>query len=421
MGGTPSRPSEELAATLQEGIETACATAARLIQQADVLLLCTGAGFSADSGLAIYADVAKVAAYKSRELEYHDICHPKWLFSEPELFWGFWGQCYNDYRDTAPHPGYEIIDRWADKWFRHSQTAEDVRTILAGRKGQSDDVKPPYIVADHAGAFFVFTSNVDAHHFDWFRACEIRECHGNTELYQCAGNPENDDRPCPAVWRAPLDFRFQVDKTTMLAPKARSAKGAEAPTAAASDTATAAGEADAPRVGRIRGSARTTTLRYMPSSPDGLPSTADATGFAQNHPTCPGCGGLARPAILMFGDGSWLDDDSQAERWSDWAEGARTLAERRNSGPTPLRVVLLEIGAGNNVTTVRSTAERELKKFLNSGADAKLVRINPDFPLGDGEDFSPTGCNAARVVSVMGRGLPCLQLIDAAMGQSGAK
>ena len=36
------------------------------------------------------------------------------------------------------------------------------------------------------GAFYVFTSNVDAHSFDAFRSCEVRECHGNTELWQCA-------------------------------------------------------------------------------------------------------------------------------------------------------------------------------------------------------------------------------------------
>ena len=26
-------------------------------------------------------------------LRYHDICSPRWLYSDPELFWGFWGQC----------------------------------------------------------------------------------------------------------------------------------------------------------------------------------------------------------------------------------------------------------------------------------------------------------------------------------------
>merc|ERR1712232_194940 len=99
-------------------VDIKCGEAARYISEADVFLLCTGAGFSADSGLAIYADVAKVEAYVARDLKYHDICQPLWLSSEPALFWGFWGQCFNDYRSTAPHDGYEILNRWADRRFR---------------------------------------------------------------------------------------------------------------------------------------------------------------------------------------------------------------------------------------------------------------------------------------------------------------
>ena len=74
-----------------------------------------GAGFSADSGLAVYDDVAKagnwicsvpihtwtqlqVKAYAERELDYMDLCDPKLVYREPPLFWGFWGQCFNDYR-----------------------------------------------------------------------------------------------------------------------------------------------------------------------------------------------------------------------------------------------------------------------------------------------------------------------------------
>jgi len=320
MGAGPSRPSVEVATFLLDRIDVVCAEAARNISEADILLLCTGAGFSADSGLAVYADVAKVQAYAARGLTYPDICQPRWLDKQPELFWGFWGQCHNDYRDTPPHEGYAIIDRWADRWFRQSRVARAVRGRLAavrraaepggntGEEGgaeenagtepadapagaeqhisgcdeipdrgaagteETSDEPPlspePYRVSGHAGSFFVFTSNVDAHHFDWFRACEIRECHGNTELYQCAearcsprGRPLRRDtrelednggaasssgvdrpnswkkvgNPCRAVWRAPRDFRFTVDKATMLAsasaPGVRGAARREVPAA----------------------------------------------------------------------------------------------------------------------------------------------------------------------------------------------
>lgn len=72
----------------------------------------------------------------------------------------------------------------------------------------------PYEVSDYAGAFYIFTSNVDAHHYDWFLPQEIRECHGNVELYQCAFGRA---RCGPGIWRAPMDFRFLVDPEKMLA------------------------------------------------------------------------------------------------------------------------------------------------------------------------------------------------------------
>lgn len=51
-------------------------------------VLSAGAGFSADSGLAVYADIAKVKAYEALNLEYHDICTPDWGDRFPELFYG---------------------------------------------------------------------------------------------------------------------------------------------------------------------------------------------------------------------------------------------------------------------------------------------------------------------------------------------
>lgn len=166
MGSQPSRPSESQEQDLKGKLDILAAEAARFISEADVFLLCTGAGFSADSGLAIYADVAKVPAYSQRNLEYHDICKPHWLERDPALFWGFWGQCYNDYRDTPPHEGYEIINSWVDRWFRTSSTANVLRAQLADRALASADAAgcedsaamgsayEPYRVTDHAGAFF---------------------------------------------------------------------------------------------------------------------------------------------------------------------------------------------------------------------------------------------------------------------------
>lgn len=481
-------PSPEQAALLQANLPAACGEAARLLLEADVFLLFTGAGFSADSGLAVYADVAKVGAYADRGLSYHDICHPKWLKTEPELFWGFWGQCFNDYRNTAPHDGYEILDRWAESRFRHSPVAKSIRDRLGSppapipEEGVAEpcppSFPPPYEVKEKAGAFFVFTSNVDAHHFDWFRACEIRECHGNTELYQCAGPSDEHGPPlCQGVWRAPPNFRFEVDKTTMLAPQVATSQTTQLEKGQYSDSHGAT-----PCIGHVLGSSRVTTLRYLEtadakakepqkvspqaaaptvakpsatSAPKARATSVPKAGvraksvpkvavkvktevklqapdvkapFAENHPCCKMCGGPGRPAILMFGDGSWLDVRQQEDRWNDWnnlvtrdlpSERADRTLNNGEEGVKPLKVLVMEIGAGGNVRTVRSMAESALRKLVKNGAEAKLVRINPDLPLGDSELTQDGGELERFMLPVMGRGLECLKMIDAAAGAIG--
>jgi len=86
-------------------------------------------------------------------------------------------------------------------------------------------------------------------------------------------------------------------------------------------------------------------------------------------PTCPDCGSIARPNILMFSDGSWLSHrtDEQADRLSDWLDSL--------SGK---QLTIIEIGAGLAVPTVRYFSETTLRDQSN----ATLIRINPDDPQG---------------------------------------
>ncbi len=90
------------------------------------------------------------------------------------------------------------------------------------------------------------------------------------------------------------------------------------------------------------------------------PETMRAVG---DLPTCPSCGSLARPNILMFGDATWVPDRSQTalDALHTW---------RRTAG----RLAVLEIGAGKAVTTVRRMAE------LASAASGALIRVNPREP-----------------------------------------
>ena len=49
----------------------------------------------------------EVAAYAERGLDYMDLCDPKLVHQEPPLFWGFWGQCFNDYRHRLAFAAFD--------------------------------------------------------------------------------------------------------------------------------------------------------------------------------------------------------------------------------------------------------------------------------------------------------------------------
>ena len=93
-------------------------------------------------------------------------------------------------------------------------------------------------------------------------------------------------------------------------------------------------------------------------------------------PRCRFCSAMARPNILMFGDWSWLDERTRAqqERFRLWAEG---LEKAR------ARFVVVELGAGTAVPTVRLTSERLVAKLRGT-----LIRLNsreatfPDHAIG---------------------------------------
>lgn len=78
-------------------------------------------------------------------------------------------------------------------------------------------------------------------------------------------------------------------------------------------------------------------------------------------PTCPRCGGLARPNILMFGDWGWLHqrEDTQSQALDRWLQKCH-------------RPVVIELGAGTAIASVRAFSQR-----IISRANGRLVRINP--------------------------------------------
>lgn len=99
-----------------------------------------------------------------------------------------------------------------------------------------------------------------------------------------------------------------------------------------------------------------------------------ATFRAQGQlPTCPHCGALARPNVLMFSDGAWLPNrtDAQLESLNEWAANIEARA-----------LCVIEMGAGSAIPTVRRFGEGLQRQ------GAVLVRINPRESDGAGGTIS---------------------------------
>jgi NAD-dependent SIR2 family protein deacetylase len=254
--------------------EHALDRAAAAIAAADALLIGAGAGMGVDSGLPDFRGKdgfwQAYPPYQRLGLDFVALANPRWFASDATLAWGFYGHRMGLYRQTTPHEGFAILNRWA------------------GRMKQ--------------GAF-IFTSNVDGQfQRAGFAPERIVEVHGSFDGMQCT-------RDCGVgIFPGEL-FEVEIDPETMRA------------------------------------------IHPLPS--------------------CPDCGSLARPNILMFGDSSWDSERTniQMHRLHSWIE--------------PLdgeRLVVIECGAGKAIPTVRRTCEDVVRQL-----GGNLVRINPrepDVPAG---------------------------------------
>ena len=108
----------------------------------------------------------------------------------------------------------------------------------------------------------------------------------------------------------------------------------------------------------------------------------DETVFEAQEPLplCRNCSALSRPNVLMFGDWHWVSarTDAQEKRFEAWLK--INLEEQR-------KLVIIEIGAGTAVATVRFTSEQTARNH-----DAVLIRINPrDYQAPQGHISLPVG------------------------------
>lgn len=101
--------------------------------------------------------------------------------------------------------------------------------------------------------------------------------------------------------------------------------------------------------------------KHVWSADDLEPMTDDAhCEWTGDLPTCPYCGKLARPNILMFNDDGWLSLREQlaSSNWEVWADRAKSL-------------VVIELGAGVEITSIRRISETQ---------GCPVIRINPRHP-----------------------------------------
>jgi NAD-dependent SIR2 family protein deacetylase len=120
-----------------------------------------------------------------------------------------------------------------------------------------------------------------------------------------------------------------------------------------------------------------------------------STMRAARTPRCPDCGAVARPNILMFGDYGWVADRTYDQRSRFDAFAAGHLDER---------TVVIELGAGTFVPTIRHTSEQL------GDRGGLVVRINPREPQID-----------AAHISMATGALEGLTAIDRAVGSASGK
>ena len=110
-------------------------------------------------------------------------------------------------------------------------------------------------------------------------------------------------------------------------------------------------------------------------SADGVEVEVDMKKFeAKNILTCPKCGAVARPNILMFDDWNWERNRAniQKQKYQKFLH--------KNSGKY---IAIIEIGAGTAIPTVRIEGEK-LAEF-----NSLLIRINPrDYKIESNLGFS---------------------------------
>eukprot|EP00434_Breviolum_minutum_P006536 symbB.v1.2.005769.t1/scaffold289.1/size287290/14 len=321
-------------------------TAADYIKKADALLICTGAGMGVDSGLGTFRgrNAGVWPPLKAMQMDFSRMSSPDWFDRDPRLAWAFWRFRHQAYTLGAPHRGYSLLAEWGN-------------TMKHG--------------------LFSVTSNIDGH---WDRTEgvgpeKVYECHGALTRMQCV---EDDKNIWPTDPKDIADIQVPVWDLEAGEKVLALVAGVEVEAIVQEDGASLTKDREPIRATRVSRKGGPDLLRSFPESK--LPRSVD--------------GKPARPNVLMFGDGgvNVRVIDEQYDRFQNWLREI----------PTEASLVIVEVGAGKAVPTIRRTSEDVLRKYKN----AFLVRINLD-------DSDVPEFFSSRSVSIGGMGaLEALTQID---------
>lgn len=125
-------------------------------------------------------------------------------------------------------------------------------------------------------------------------------------------------------------------------------------------------------------------------SSEGVRIDVDMETFRAEEPLprCRNCGRIARPNILMFGDCSWIPDRTEKQQANlySWLRLNRWK-----------RLVVIEIGAGVAIPTVRLFGEMTCREYGGT-----LIRINPrDYNIPDSISGIPLPMGALEALRKM--------------------
>ena len=364
-------------------LDTAAAAA---IASASHLLIAAGAGLSADSGLPTFADVARDVRWAQRGLEYDDLCRTQMLMDAPACGYGFWSGCARAYAEAQPHEGYAIIERWAS-------------------------AKP-------SGNVYAYTSNIDGHFRRTTLSAHLCEIHGCAEEWICGGTMSSGSEAAlsctsTAILRPPIDDIARFERLCKQAMDEEDQQMGMAAASVREDDPTSS-------------STGCGCIGVMNSPPRCNSQSATSDCWDCLPPTCATCGGRLRPSVLMFGDedSALLEHLSAASaRYQEWEDAMESAI----SSDSTLSLVVLEIGCGTRVPSVRMETESVVRDARLRGARAHLIRINPDDAHEtdvQGGLASTTSCaslDASNVTVIKDTALRALRRIEAIIKRKASK